>query len=127
MEGEGIERRGSANSFTFTTTEPYVLFPDPPQDAPIISGYDGSPLQPGQSLLLSCDVVGGRPKVTALTFTCQGQGQEVLGQNSTVNVTVEAGNHGDECVCTARWKRPGWYTQRAAVKLVVQRKYKSLR
>ena len=37
-------------------------------------------------------------------------------------MTVEASNHGDECMCTARWKRTAWYMQCASVKLIVLRK-----
>ncbi|XP_076455410.1 uncharacterized protein LOC143289997 isoform X2 [Babylonia areolata] len=101
----------------------------PPQEAPTISGYSNDTVyQQGQRLNLSCSVPGGKPLVTAVSFSCGSTHQdtapdifkntEVLSLLAIESLSVT--DDGKTCVCTATWKHSDWYTMNATAVLRVQ-------
>ncbi|KAK7483376.1 hypothetical protein BaRGS_00025316 [Batillaria attramentaria] len=95
----------------------------PPPSRPTITGYEGQPLYTGQSLEMTCTVNGGRPSVSGVTFTCDGQGQEVTGQSSIIPLTrLTSSDHGKRCTCSARWgddSHHAWYNVTSTITLTV--------
>ncbi|XP_021362688.1 nephrin-like [Mizuhopecten yessoensis] len=68
-----------------------------PDTDPVVSGYDGSTMYMGDSVTLSCTVVGGYP-TASLSWTCPDGTTSVSG---TVTVTFSNIFHGKTCSCVA--------------------------
>ncbi|XP_070182828.1 nephrin-like, partial [Littorina saxatilis] len=94
----------------------------PPSNAPEITGYtEGEIVFAGQNKSMTCTVSGGNPAVSAVTFTCDSQGQEVSGASSTLSITASRDYNGRRCSCSARWKNKdtSWYPFTAGVNITV--------
>ena len=100
---------------------------DPPQQAPVITGYTKDEvLQEGHILTMTCSVGGGKPLVTSVIFSCSGH------SDTEPDVTIQDHVHsfltisplrveddGERCVCTAEWKDTDWYRLSATIILRV--------
>ncbi|XP_076472715.1 nephrin-like isoform X1 [Babylonia areolata] len=93
----------------------------PPPSAPVFGGYSGNVLYAGNTVNLTCTVIGGNPPASSVTLTCGSGGQEVSGVNGTLQVTASRDYNGELCTCRAQWenKPAEWYSQTASVTLQV--------
>ncbi|KAK7482466.1 hypothetical protein BaRGS_00026283, partial [Batillaria attramentaria] len=99
----------------------------PPTSAPQIHGYSmGSVLRAGSPLTMTCVVIGGKPLVTSVSFSCNGHPDRqpdmtIVGQvqSPLVMEPVRAQDNGIRCTCTAKWARPDLYSLQASVVLSV--------
>ncbi|KAJ8316439.1 hypothetical protein KUTeg_006453 [Tegillarca granosa] len=77
-----------------------------PTSRPSLTGYDGSPRFPGNTITLTCKVDGGTPLAT-LSWTCKGllvQGTNANTATSAIRtyiVTIDTSYNGQQCQCSA--------------------------
>ncbi|KAK7485542.1 hypothetical protein BaRGS_00023230, partial [Batillaria attramentaria] len=103
----------------------------PPLSPPVIKGYTtGQAVYADDSLSLTCEVSGGKPLVTSVTFTCQSRHPDnpndvtVSGSvSSSLDVSVTQYDDGITCSCTARWKVASYYRDSADTTLTVYCEY----
>ncbi|KAK7485547.1 hypothetical protein BaRGS_00023235, partial [Batillaria attramentaria] len=96
-------------------------------NSPVIMGYTtGQAVYADDSLSLTCQVSGGKPLVTSVTFTCQSRHPDnpndvtVSGSvSSSLDVSVTQYDDGITCSCTARWKVASYYRDSADTTLTV--------
>ncbi|KAK7454698.1 hypothetical protein BaRGS_00039544, partial [Batillaria attramentaria] len=88
----------------------------PPLVAPVIRGYK-QPLYAGDDLTLTCEVSGGQPLVTSVTFACPPRhpdnASDVKGPSSvssSLTLSLTESDDGIVCSCNAVWKVADYYT-----------------
>ncbi|KAK7454702.1 hypothetical protein BaRGS_00039548, partial [Batillaria attramentaria] len=88
----------------------------PPLVAPVIRGYN-HPLYAGDDLTLTCEVSGGQPLVTSVTFACPPRhpdnASDVKGPSSvssSLTLSLTESDDGIVCSCNAVWKVANYYT-----------------
>ncbi|KAL8624654.1 hypothetical protein ACOMHN_045189 [Nucella lapillus] len=99
----------------------------PPQEPPRIKGYNsGQILKTGDNLHMSCVVHGGKPLVSSVDFYCPGHLDTEPDVESRTyvqaSVTIDrltSSHDGVTCVCSAEWKVPEMYAEKAYVTLRV--------
>ncbi|KAK7483452.1 hypothetical protein BaRGS_00025251 [Batillaria attramentaria] len=102
----------------------YHVLPDPPSGAPVIS--QSQVAEVGSNTTLTCIVTGGNPRVTSVTFHCEGQGdaEDYFGQgrvSSRVTLgPLNVDDNGTVCVCSAVWPtRPELYSFNTSTAITV--------
>ena len=103
---------------------------DPPTRPPLIAGVQDGGHTEGEPLTLFCEVSGGKPPVSSITFWC-GDGKDrtdvvtTVGNLTTLtsNVTFDSLNsttNGTLCRCSATWnKKPSLYAETATATITV--------
>lgn len=104
-----------AKIYIYLNEDLFYISLDPPLQAPQISGYEnGQEMQADTNLDMNCRVIGGKPHVKAVTFSCPGHSD----LNDLITKTgVESGlqfypvlaDNGTTCTCSAEWEDPTFY------------------
>ncbi|KAK7485517.1 hypothetical protein BaRGS_00023205, partial [Batillaria attramentaria] len=94
-------------------------------------GYTtGQAVYADDSLSLTCEVSGGKPLVTSVTFACQSPHPDNLNDvtasgsvSSSLDVSLTQHDDNVTCSCTARWKVASYYRDSADTTLTVYCEY----